>query len=118
MELPIIFGAFILAIASILLVKRKGAIEFVSVAAPVIALVLSVIIAFNVASFGEYNPSTFFSVGPFGALMMLVIGIVGCATALYSVFYLREEMARGIIGCRAVAHPTIPITNIIKAPKG
>ncbi len=51
---------------------------------------------------GEVTSSAFFSVGALGTFFALVIVLVGFFVSLYSVGYMRAEVAKGIIGPRRV----------------
>lgn len=81
-----------------LLSKRRGGIEFVSVAASLVALVGTIFVSLKVAATGIYAPYQFFSVDALGAIAMLIIAVVGLAAMTYSVAYLREETKKQIIG--------------------
>jgi hydrogenase-4 component F len=102
MELIIIMASFLLAALIGLLTKRRNLIEFISVGASVITLVASVIIALKVASLGTYNLLSFFSVDSLGAIIILIIAFIGLATTVYSIPFLRQEVAKNIIGFRRV----------------
>src|SRR6266403_2844620 len=98
MELLLIFVGFGLAALVCLLVRRKVVIELVSVAAALSVLVTSAVVAVNVAASGTYEPFSGFAVDALGTIMMLIIACVGLAATVYSVAYLRRELAKGIIG--------------------
>ncbi|MDD5414702.1 MAG: proton-conducting transporter membrane subunit [Smithellaceae bacterium] len=56
------------------------------------------ITAFKVASAETYVPNQLFSVDALGAIVMLIIALVGLAATIYSVQYLRDETAKEIVG--------------------
>ena len=105
MEIPIIIAVFIIAAFFNLFSKERKTVEFVSVAASIVALLASSVVTFKVVtdSANVYSPFQFFYVDSFGAIVMLIISFVGLATTIYSVQYLREETAKNIIGFHRVS---------------
>lgn len=102
MELIFILISYLSAVIISILVKNRNMIELVSIVVSIIALVMSFLIAFNVAFLGIYSPFPLFSVDALGAIVMLITAIVGLASTVYSVQYLRQETAKGIIGLTRV----------------
>ncbi|MEK6646357.1 MAG: proton-conducting transporter membrane subunit [Candidatus Firestonebacteria bacterium] len=98
MELIILFISIFIAVVVCLIVRHRGIIECISVIASLIAFVASVMIVFKVVALGIYAPFQFFSVDALGAIIMLLIALVGFAATMYSVWYLREETANQVIG--------------------
>lgn len=98
MELLGILIIFFLASVVSLMVKRRVIIESLSVISAASAAVTAFVVASKVASSGSYLPYQFFAVDALGAIMLLIIGIVGLVVAVYSIWYLRSETAKGIIG--------------------
>src|SRR5450759_2119267 len=98
MELLFIITTLIATALISILIKHRGVIEFLSVAASVIAFFGSIIIALKVSTSGVYSSSVFFSVDSLGAIVMLIIGFIGLAATVYSVRYFRQETAQNIIG--------------------
>lgn len=98
MELLIMFAAVIVAALISLTVTKRAIIEGASVAALSIVFVAAVSVALRVAANGTYAPYLFFSVDALGAIVMLIVATVGLAATVHSIAYLREEMAKGIIG--------------------
>lgn len=98
MELLFIITALILTSLIILITKNRKFIEFLSIGISFFVLIESVIIALRVSSIGVYSPFIFFSVDSLGAIIMLIIGIIGFAATIYSVQYLRQETNKNIIG--------------------
>jgi len=97
MDTLIITTLIIIALISILL-KRRVLIEVFSCIASAIAFGGSVVIALEVSSTGVYSSWKFFSVDSLGAIIMLIIGLIGFVATVYSVVYLRQETAKKIIG--------------------
>ena len=102
MEIIIIISAFIISALVCLLSRRRWVIESFSVVASAISLVGAVIVALKVSSAGFYSSPIFFSVDSLGAIVMLIIGFVGLAVTMYSVQYLRQETAKGVVGLTRV----------------
>lgn len=98
MEILFLMVGFIVAALISFLAKRRSLMEFFSVAASAIAFLESVVIALKVSTAGSYFSWPFFSVDSLGAIIMLIIGSVGLAVAVYSIYYLRQETAKKIIG--------------------
>lgn len=102
MELIIIISVFVVAVLIAIFAKNRRIVEVVSAIASIVALIESIMVALKVASFGDYAPLAFFSVDALGALLMLIISVVGLAVVVYSIQYLREETARNVIGLSRV----------------
>jgi len=102
MEILFIISAFVIATLICLLSKRRGVIEFFSAAAAGIAFFESILIALKVSVVGIYSSSVLFSVDSLGAIVTLIIGFIGFATAIYSIQYLRQETAKGVIDFKKV----------------
>jgi hydrogenase-4 component F len=98
MEILFIIATLIVTALISILIKRRGFIEFFSIIASGIVLFESIVVAFKVSTAGTYSPFIFFSVDSLGAIVMLIIACVGLATTIYSIPYLQQETAKGIIG--------------------
>jgi len=98
MELLIIISLFILAALISAVVKRQAVMGIFSIVAALVAVIGSTMISIGVAKTGSYNPISLFSVASFGALLLLVISIIGFAVVIYSIKYLRKEFEKNIIG--------------------
>ena len=102
MELIIIFISILIATVTSFLVNKRSVIESVTIIASLIAFIGSVSVAIKVANTGTYSPYSFFSVDALGAILILVITLVGLAATTYSVKYLREETAKNIVGFKRI----------------
>lgn len=102
MEPFITITSLFLAALACFLLKKRSIIEFISAAASCIALLSALSMAFKVASSGTYNPSPLFSIDALGAIVMLMISLVGFLASLYSIVYLRAETKKEIIGFHRV----------------
>ena len=102
MDLLLIITALVLAALLIILAKRRTVIEALAVIAFGFVGCETLAIALKVSASGVYAPSVFFSVDALGAIVMLAIGVIGFATTVYSVSYLRSETAKNIVGFKRV----------------
>ncbi|MCX6755376.1 MAG: proton-conducting transporter membrane subunit [Candidatus Nomurabacteria bacterium] len=98
MELLFIFTFLLLASLIGLFTKKRLFIEFVSVFASIFALFGSINVAMKVVALGSYSPFSFLYVESFGAVLLLIISLIGLSTTVYSIQYLRQESAKNIIG--------------------
>jgi hydrogenase-4 component F len=102
MEILIILSSFLVAGLVTLLIKRRNVIETVSVIASAIAFVATILTALRVAFVGTYAPFQLFSVDALGAIMMLIIAVIGLSATVYSVKYLRRETEKNVVGFNRV----------------
>ncbi|MFA6466828.1 MAG: proton-conducting transporter membrane subunit [Patescibacteria group bacterium] len=98
MELLFIFLPLLIAVLVGLLSRQRLLIEITSGVAIGLAFIATILIAQNVAAFDSYSPWPIFSVDALGAIVMLIIACVGLMASIYSIPYLRQESAKGIIG--------------------
>lgn len=92
----------ILASGSFFARKSSLWLERFTVASMGIELASVILVASSVARGGAYTVNQYFSVDALGALVLLVIATVGFLVATYSVYYLREEVKKKIIGFHRV----------------
>lgn len=97
MILLFILSAFIVAAGLCLAANNRIVMESVSIGSSLFAFIGSFMVAVGVSSAGSFTPYQFISVDALGAILILIISLVGLVTALYSVHYLREEIAKQII---------------------
>ena len=98
MEILFIITTLIIVALLNVLIKRRSVIELFSIIASSVVLVESIVVALKVSVSGVYSPFIFFSVDSLGAIVMLIIACIGFATTIYSIRYLQQETAKGIIG--------------------
>jgi len=98
MEIIIIFSSILIATVACLFSKHRVIIESVSIVASLVAFIETMIVAFKVASTGTCVSYQIFFVDALGTIVMLIIALVGLASTIYSVQYLRDETAKGIVG--------------------
>ncbi len=99
MELLITIGGFVSAAIIIITFRKQRAIaRATSVLASIIALIEVFFIAFKVADTGTYDPFPFFSVDGLGAIILLIIVIIGIVTNIYSLEYFRQEKLKHLVG--------------------
>lgn len=102
MEIFIITASLIIASLTGLISRKRPLIEAASIIASLVVFAETIFIALKVAASGIYAPFIFFSVDSPGAIMMLLISLIGLASTVYSVQYLREETKKEIIGLTRV----------------
>ena len=98
MEIILIIAALIITGVLSFLLKWRAVIESLAVIVSSFVLFESVTVALKVSASGAYSPFAYFSIDSLGAIVMLIIACVGFVTAIYSIPYLRDETAKGIIG--------------------
>ncbi|MEK7549487.1 MAG: proton-conducting transporter membrane subunit [Patescibacteria group bacterium] len=82
--------------------SRTRLIEKVIALACGIELGLGLLLIPHVLETGKVQASSLFAVDALGSFLMLIISLVGFFVSLYSIGYLRAEVAKGIIGPRRV----------------
>lgn len=92
-----IIAAFLLATAFALLVKNKRLMGLASLGAGVFSVVGSSIIAYKVSADGIYNPHHFIAIDSFAAIVMMIVAIVGCATAFYALPSFEKQIVKKFI---------------------
>jgi len=102
MEIIIIFISLIIVSAICFFIKYRGTIEVCSILSSGVALVGSIIVAIKVAEIGSYTRYGIFYVDALGAITMLIIGLIGFVTTIYSIQYLHQETTKNIIGFHRV----------------
>lgn len=90
------------ALISALVRSKRVVIEGVTLLAVVVEAVLFVRLAAGVLAHGTVEFAGYFALNGLSTLFGLVVVMVGCVAALYSVGYLREETRRGIIGMHRI----------------
>jgi len=98
MEILFIITTLIIVALLNVLIKQRLVIELFSIIASSVVSFESIVVALKVSVSGVYSPFVFFSVDSLGAIVMLIIACIGFATTIYSIRYLQQETAKGIIG--------------------
>lgn len=93
-SIPLLAAVFILLLQS----KHTRIIERAVIATSVIELGFILSLLPVVVEQGSVSASTLFSLDPLGAFLSLIIAVVGLFASLYSIGYLRAEVAKNIIG--------------------
>ncbi len=96
--LPLLSACFI----ALLQAKHIRLIEKTAVLSTVVELAFILALIPTVVAHGTLQASALFSLDPLGAFFALIIALVGFSASLYSVGYLRAEVAKEIIGPRRV----------------
>lgn len=103
MALLILLVSPLVAIASLLLIKRqRGLLEIISVASACIEIIAGLFILHDVILYGIYESSAFFSINAFGGLILGITILLGVVATLHSVGYLRGEQEKEMIGFKRV----------------
>ncbi len=90
------------ALVSALVRAKRPLIEGVTILAVLVEAVVFGRLVMGVLEHGTVEYLGYFSLNALSALFGLVVVMVGCVAALYSVGYLREETKRGIIGMHRI----------------
>jgi hydrogenase-4 component F len=96
--LLIIFTPLVAAILSFLAKTKTKFIAAIAIFAGLIELVSGFIIVAEVLRNGIYAATAYFAVDCLGAVMILILSVVGLMASWYSVAYLKTEMGKQIIG--------------------
>lgn len=91
----------IASLASLVVPKNSRVLNVYAAVASSLELALAVYIAYTVSKEHIFS-WTYFNVDSLGALVMLLVAIIGCAASCYSIGYLHAEMSKGIIGFRRI----------------
>ncbi|MDO8577430.1 MAG: proton-conducting transporter membrane subunit [Candidatus Wildermuthbacteria bacterium] len=86
---------------SLMVRKNPVALNVYAAAASSAELAIALFIAFTVSRNGIFSQA-YFAVDSLGALVMLLVAVIGCAVSWYSIGYLNTEVSKGIIGFRRV----------------
>lgn len=88
------------AIAALVLKKHLGAIGIITIVSSALQVIISLFIAGGVLQNGSYSFDPIFRIDALAALLLFITSLVGFASVLYNKTYVREEIAKGIIGLR------------------
>lgn len=111
----IIVIPLIASVLSFLVRKEIKALNSITVAASILQLAAVFSVIKSVVANGIYSLSPYFSADPLGALLLMIVSIIGFAASVYSIGYLRAEVAKGIIGFRRVKQYFVLINLFIFA---
>jgi hydrogenase-4 component F len=103
MEILILLLTPILAVITIFLFsKNKIIVNTTSVVAAAIELIASIFIALRVADSGFVGLTQFFSFNALGALLLLVVTLIGFFVTVHSTGYLEAERKKGMLDMKRV----------------
>ncbi|MBI2990182.1 MAG: hydrogenase 4 subunit F [Candidatus Magasanikbacteria bacterium] len=98
-----IITAPILASAISLLVRKEAKmLNAIALLASMFELSVVALIVSSVVKGGSSSWGPYFFVDSLGALLLILIAIVGCAVSFYGVSYIKTEVSKGIIGFHRV----------------
>jgi len=96
----IIISPLAAALLSIFVKKNRLFIESFTMVSSIIEILAGIMIIGEVVKNGHYSSGPYFSVDAFGAILIMILITVASAASVYSVKFLREEVAREFIGFR------------------
>ena len=99
--LLILLGTPLVAALLSIVSRRFGMLDLVAILATGLELGAALVLAKRVSIATQVYTGAF-SVDALSAIVIFTVAIIGFFTALYSIGYLREEVAKGIIGFRRV----------------
>lgn len=103
MALLILLVSPLVAIASLLLIKRqRGLLEIISIGSAIVEILSGFFIIRDVILHNRYDASAFFSINAFGGLILGITILLGVVATLHSVGYLRGEQEKEMIGFKRV----------------
>ncbi len=98
----IIITPIVALVLSFSVKKKADNLGWVALAASIIELLASLAVVAEVVRTGSYSWTPYLSVDPLGAIMIIVLALIGFAASWYSIGYLRTEVAKKIIGFHRV----------------
>ncbi|MFA5961090.1 MAG: proton-conducting transporter membrane subunit [Parcubacteria group bacterium] len=98
----IIFIPFIASGLSFLVRKKIQPLNTIAILASSIELISALIVVSVVAQKGSYAWTPYLSIDPLGAILLLLVAIIGFVASWYSTGYLQVEVKKGIIGFHRV----------------
>ncbi len=98
----IIFTPFAAAVLSVFVKTKIRLIECITLLAVLTEFIAGFAIVAEVLRNGVSNSTSYFSVDALGAILILILSVVGLVSCWYSIGYLRKEMSKQIIGFRRV----------------
>lgn len=87
---------------SLLIRKSVAILNYITVSASVLELLATFLVVISVIKNEGYGLGVYFSVDALGAVLMMILALVGAIASCYSVGYLKIEMEKGIIGFKRV----------------
>ena len=90
------------ALASVAVRRGVGPLELITALAAPGECAAVVIAALSVFYDGRCQYGTYLSADALGIIVLITVATVGCASSIYSIGYLRREVAKGIVGFRRV----------------
>ncbi len=96
----IILTPVIASIASFAMRKRTELLGSIAVVASLAELAAVFAVVSRVLAEGADSLGSYFSADYLGAILLMIVGVIGFAASWYSTGYLRAEMAKDIIGWR------------------
>jgi len=101
----------VVSVLSFVIKKSMRTMSLIVLASSLIELIFVFCIVLEVFANGPRTISSYFAIDYLGAIVLLIIGTVGCAVQWYSIGYLKSEMAKKIIGFNRVRQYFV-LTNL------
>lgn len=98
MIICILLAPIIAALISLLVKRKMSVLETLTLLSTATVLGLSIFVARDVFLHQHYTWSSYFSIGAFGAISLLLISFISFLASVYSTGYLRAEVKKEIIG--------------------
>jgi hydrogenase-4 component F len=90
------------SVLSISIGKTLSILRMIALSAAVAEIIAVIAAVLSVAKFGSYSVTAYLGIDYLSSVLILIIGIVGCAVLWYSSGYLSAEVSKQIIGLRRV----------------
>ena len=94
----IILIPFLASLLSLSVKKKADFLSTITLAASFLELAATVVIVGSVADAGAYSFGSYFSVNALGAILVMIVSVIGFIASWYSIGYLKVEVSKGIIG--------------------
>lgn len=94
----IIFTPLAAAILSAMIKTKIKLIEAIALAAALAEFIAGLVIVYEVSRHGFLISTLYFSIDALGAILILILSVIGLIASWYSIDYLRKEMSKQIIG--------------------
>jgi len=100
--LLIILIPFLASALSLSIKKETRILNVIAITSSLIELFATLMAISAVVKSGEYAFTSYFSVDYLGAILMLIVAVIGLAVSWYSTLYLQAEVSKEIIGFHRV----------------
>lgn len=102
MAILIIFASYLTAFFTSVFSRNKALMAWSSILASFASFAIVLDIAVKIAQGSSYHFKGVFAIDSFEAIVMLITSFLGLCVAIYSKYYMEQEVFKGIIGSRRV----------------